>query len=295
MSSIIIYNISGSIFQEINYTKIRSLNKKLKLILCKYYSSELCVQLLINENILNNFDYNHMIIIDSLILLKLTKYDFITIVFNQKKDMYCLDNKNGKYILDDIYKKDNYFKLLKIIIFHYENKSYDIIKNSLYKEIVIKAIEKDRQALAYTTFCNDKEVVLAAVTQDGNALRYADESLKNNKEIVLAAVMQDGAALWNASSSLKNDKEVVLHAVKNDGMSLFFSSIDLKNDKEVVLADVMENGSALCYASSLLKNNKEVVLHAVRKDGSALFFSSIDLQNDKEVILEAIKSYRINL
>jgi hypothetical protein len=33
-------------------------------------------------------------------------------------------------------------------------------------------------------------VVLAAVTQDGNALQYASEDLKADKEVVLAAVTQ---------------------------------------------------------------------------------------------------------
>jgi hypothetical protein len=37
--------------------------------------------------------------------------------------------------------------------------------------------------------------VLAAVTQDGNALESADPELKKNEEIVLAAVTQDGRAL----------------------------------------------------------------------------------------------------
>jgi hypothetical protein len=38
----------------------------------------------------------------------------------------------------------------------------------------------------------DKEVVLAAVTQNGNALQYASEDLKADKEVVLAAVTQNG-------------------------------------------------------------------------------------------------------
>ncbi|NVJ89710.1 MAG: DUF4116 domain-containing protein, partial [Flavobacteriaceae bacterium] len=37
----------------------------------------------------------------------------------------------------------------------------------------------------------DKEVVLAAVKQDGRALEYADDSLKKDKEFILAAVKQN--------------------------------------------------------------------------------------------------------
>ncbi len=41
----------------------------------------------------------------------------------------------------------------------------------------------------------DKEVVLAAVQQDGNALKYAFEILRSDKEVVVAAVMQSPIAL----------------------------------------------------------------------------------------------------
>ena len=54
-------------------------------------------------------------------------------------------------------------------------------------------------------------MVLAAVTQHGSALEYADESLKKDKEVVIAAVTQSGIlALKYADESLKKDKEVVL-------------------------------------------------------------------------------------
>ena len=40
----------------------------------------------------------------------------------------------------------------------------------------------------YTKFQNDKEVVLAAVQQNGYALYYASKELKDNKEVLLTAV-----------------------------------------------------------------------------------------------------------
>eukprot|EP00971_Amphidinium_carterae_P201482 3997940-Amphidinium_carterae.1 len=44
-------------------------------------------------------------------------------------------------------------------------------------------------------FDPDREVVLAAVQQDWEALRSATESCRGDREIVLAAVKQDGQAL----------------------------------------------------------------------------------------------------
>jgi histidinol phosphatase-like PHP family hydrolase len=51
----------------------------------------------------------------------------------------------------------------------------------------------------------DKEVVLAAVKQNGLALEYASKELQNDREVVLAAVKQDGRALEYASDELKSE------------------------------------------------------------------------------------------
>ena len=45
--------------------------------------------------------------------------------------------------------------------------------------------------MADASFKGDKDVVLAAVTQDGVVLQYADASLKSDKDVVLAAVRQN--------------------------------------------------------------------------------------------------------
>ena len=50
----------------------------------------------------------------------------------------------------------------------------------------------------------DKEIVLAAVQQDGIALEYAAEELRADKEVVLAAVIENRyAALSFAAKELK--------------------------------------------------------------------------------------------
>ena len=46
----------------------------------------------------------------------------------------------------------------------------------------------------------------------------------DNKEVVLKAVNEDGSALQFASEHLKNDKEVVLTAVKDYGLALKYAS-----------------------------------------------------------------------
>ena len=59
--------------------------------------------------------------------------------------------------------------------------------------------------------------MLAAVKQDGNALKHASLALQADKQVVLAAVAQDCDALQHASEALKADREVVLAAVAQNG------------------------------------------------------------------------------
>jgi hypothetical protein len=50
---------------------------------------------------------------------------------------------------------------------------------------------------------------MKAVMQDGMALQYASETLRDHKDIVLAAIMNTDAPLAYASERLKKDKEIL--------------------------------------------------------------------------------------
>ena len=201
MSNIIsICYISGEVFQIIAYEDINDLTNQLNLLITSY-DSDTHIQLLMNDIILNNFN-----IIACDVLLKI--YDFITIVFSQKKELYCLDNKDGKYILDSS-KTDNYSKLLDLVILHYEDKSYDIIKESSYKNLILIGIKQNDQVFnASISLQNDKDFILEACKQNGKCLEFASINLKNNKEIVLAAVKENKIAIKYASIFLQNDKNI---------------------------------------------------------------------------------------
>ena len=77
-----------------------------------------------------------------------------------------------------------------------------------FPRIVVK-YHRGRQHCLHCA-ANDREIVLAAVNNDGFSLISASEQLKNDREIVLAAVKRNGYALCHASEELKNDREVVL-------------------------------------------------------------------------------------
>ena len=162
------------------------------------------------------------------------------------------------------------------------------------KDVILAAIFENGLVLEYVVdeLQADKEVVLAAVNDNGNALRFAADELRVDKQIVIAAVNQVGHALEYATNALRADKEVVLAAVNENGYALKYAAEDLRDDKEVVLAAVNENGNALQYAGDELRVDKEVVLAAVNttinENGYALAYAADKIRVDKEVILAAV-------
>ena len=108
---------------------------------------------------------------------------------------------------------------------------------------------------------------MAAVMQNGGgqALKFASEALRNDKEVVLAAVKQNGYALHFASEKLKNNKDFVLDCIKQHphfsytiGRLTSTISKQLSNDKDVIMAAVNNYGLALEYASERLKDDKKL-------------------------------------
>jgi hypothetical protein len=117
---------------------------------------------------------------------------------------------------------------------------------------------------------SERSRVLAAVRQDGQALKHASEVLKADKEVVMAAVQQQGQALAHATEALKADKEVVMAAVQQQGQALVHATEALKADKEVVMAAVQQQGQALVHAAEALQAEKVGVMAAVQQQGQAL-------------------------
>ena len=133
----------------------------------------------------------------------------------------------------------------------------------------------------------DREIVLAAVSENGCALQYATEELKGDREIVLAAVSENGSdwfyghALRYATEELKGDREIVLAAVSQDGLALQYATEELKGDREIVLEAVSENGQALNYATNGLKADEEMTRHALEQSPGQLVALKFSLLSGK--------------
>ena len=75
----------------------------------------------------------------------------------------------------------------------------------------------------------------------------------SNRKATLAAVKQDGGALRNASAVLRRDREVVLAAVRSDGMAFRYADASLRGDQEIALEAALQYPQVLKYCPPTLR------------------------------------------
>ncbi|MDD2487375.1 MAG: DUF4116 domain-containing protein [Candidatus Gracilibacteria bacterium] len=106
------------------------------------------------------------------------------------------------------------------------------------------------------------------LSNDGISL--GEEKLKNarsDKSMVMLAVKQNGLAIQFACDSLKQDPEIVLEAVKQNGLAYGYISRDyLKYSKEIVKSAIDSNILVYSLFDNAIKNNVEFMIHILGKD-----------------------------
>jgi hypothetical protein len=84
----------------------------------------------------------------------------------------------------------------------------------------------------------EREVILAAVAQNPNLLRFATQH-QGDRDIVLAAVARNGGALQHAGA-LRADLTVVLVAVAQDATAAQYASPAVRRDRRVQRMHLMD-------------------------------------------------------
>ena len=59
----------------------------------------------------------------------------------------------------------------------------------------------------------DREIVMEAIDNNADALRYASEDILDDRDFVLAALDKEGHVLEYVSERLRGDREIVMKAV----------------------------------------------------------------------------------
>ena len=141
---------------------------------------------------------------------------------------------------------------------------------------------------AHEDMKKDRDVVKAAVDQNGMALEYVHEDLKRDPGIVKVAVAQNGCALQFAHEDLRKDRNVVKVAVAQNLKAIYYAHEDLRKDLDIVKVVVAQNGHALQYAHEGFKKDRDVVKAAVAQNGCALQFAHEDMKKDRDVVKAAV-------
>jgi hypothetical protein len=123
------------------------------------------------------------------------------------------------------------------------------------EEDAVAAVNQNPLALEHVQeWRDDASFVKSVMEKKGIVLWAAPTSIRANKEVVLAAVTQDGYALQHASFALRKDKEVCLAAVRcKNTYALPFCAFEHQNDKQVVCASMAHCPNTLEHASFRLK------------------------------------------
>jgi hypothetical protein len=206
-------------------------------------------------------------------------------IFNLcKQNNINIYNSNIESIIQLYYKKINDLYIDGMAL----NNATPFMKNN--KNIVVIALHNNGLALQYASRDIKIRLAESAVTKNGCCLKFIPLPLPlweiplllfrfgfkfNEYNIVEMAVKQNGLALRFASDDLKNDKNIVTTAVTNNGMALLYASENLRNDRDVVDTAVTKNALALQYASKkFIKNrdNTDVIKKALINNGMALKF-----------------------
>ena len=119
------------------------------------------------------------------------------------------------------------------------------------RDLVLYAVSYDGRALKYAsqTLQSDLEIVLIAMKFRMRAFsEYAYRNLRTDHNCVLAAVQQNGHALKHVSYELCMDREIVLAAVQQNGHALKHVFPELSADREIVLVAVRQTDTARRYA-----------------------------------------------
>jgi hypothetical protein len=162
--------------------------------------------------------------------------------------------------------------------------NYKYADKSLQKnrDFVLKHVKTNSEIiyLAPHVFQEDKEILSAALIQDGLSLKLANKTLSKDVETVKLALANNGLALKYASKDLRNNFEIVKQAVNQDGNALAYASSELKKNKELVSIASSRNPESMLFLNSKLKNDRLFMLELTTKNPCCLFFLKEEFQND---------------
>jgi len=173
-----------------------------------------------------------------------------------------------------------------------------IVKSN--REVMLKAVSQNRQALKYACYSHlqDTEIILAACHskesnpkgygfREKSVLTYALSVAKNNLPFALMIVQNDPESAWCALKHFKQHREIVLAALKHHPRFCYRAirrHYWFPNFREMILDLVGNWSNMLQYVWKMYGDDKEVVITALKYDPYSYYCVPQSLKYDRDVV-----------
>lgn len=164
------------------------------------------------------------------------------------------------------------------------NMKYSTIKD--FKK-ALEIVKDDGWALLYASeeLKDNSILVLEAIKSSDWALSFASERIKSSIAFAKQAITLYPTSLAYFSDSIKNNKEIVEIALKQNGLIFEHVGKDLQFDTELIKLSIQQNGSSIKF----IEQTREYCVLAVQQKGLALKFINDTYRNNRTVVAEAVK------
>ena len=163
-----------------------------------------------------------------------------------------------------------------------------------HRGLVVAAVHNDGMALrhAHEKLRYDPLVAYQAVrTSSGSALPFAPTRCHLDRALAMELVQQDGLALQHLAPRWQDDYEIAMAAVTQNGFAFRFASVALRANRELVAMAVESYGRNLCYVSDQqLRSDHDLLLRCISKNSWALQYASDSVRLDRDFLLRAVEA-----
>eukprot|EP00930_Biecheleria_cincta_P088244 TRINITY_DN77484_c0_g1_i1.p1 TRINITY_DN77484_c0_g1~~TRINITY_DN77484_c0_g1_i1.p1 ORF type:complete len:490 (+),score=66.13 TRINITY_DN77484_c0_g1_i1:56-1471(+) len=134
---------------------------------------------------------------------------------------------------------------------------------------------------------DDRQAVMQAVGENGFALHFASDRLRNDKEIVMRAISTTSLAIQCASDSLRADPDIALHALKSKSREHgYYDPWNRFDDCAAPGVFTRCSHFETSFHYRQLNSNVDFMTQAVKIDHNNLRFASQELLSNRDFLLK---------
>lgn len=224
----------------------------------------------------------------------------------------CIDNHNKKeykkipydfgLLTSNRLLKETRNQLLKLLKFVLDE-SLDLIHEIPsfvfnQKDAVMVAVSRYGKSLKrFPKFNLDHDVIVAALTNDGEAIEYVNEKLRNNIDYIKLALnnMYSETLKMPCMAEYRDDEELVKIALEANGCHIKYASDRLKDDFEMAKFAIQHQKDwypecTVCHLSERLKDNVDLAIVDIKEGHGCIDSFSDKVRDNNKVAMALMKS-----